>query len=403
MIFHFAPNQTSFQCKCSYMVILAFLLFIVGCSTDTNKPNTNTNDMDSQTLSLSTKEFGTTQSGEQVQYFELTNKNGMQVGIINYGGIVTKVIVPDNKGQMGDVVLGHDNIRGYEEESDYFGCIAGRYANRIAKGTFLLDGKTFQLPKNNNGNSLHGGVEGFDQKIWAAQPVESPDHVGVKLTYTSKDGEEGYPGTLDCTVTYTLNNENELRIDYLATTDQSTIINLTNHSYFNLKDGGASPILDHELQLNASRYTPVDETLIPTGELVTVAGTPFDFSAPTAIGKRIAVADQQLAFGLGYDHNYVLDDTTDQMKLAGTVYEPVTGRVLEVLTTEPGIQFYSGNFLKGNITGKNGTVYQHRTGICLETQHFPDSPNQAEFPSVVLRPGEQYQSATIYRFKLKAQ
>lgn len=354
--------------------------------------------VDHQILSvtISKKSFGKTKDGNEVSYYKMRNENGMTVGIIDYGGIVTNIYVPDRNGTIGDVVLGHEGIRGYEEENDYFGCIAGRFANRIGNGTFSLDGTAYQLPKNNNGHSLHGGVKGFDQQIWKAEVI--PNEGKLELSYVSEDGEEGYPGELSCKITYSINDENELRVDYKATTNKATIINLTNHSYFNLKDGGASSILDHEIQIMSDYYTPVSEGLIPTGEILSVKDTPFDFSEFVKIGKWIDALNEQLELGLGYDHNYVLRKNEDELGLAATVLEYVSGRKMEVYTTEPGIQFYSGNFLKGDITGKEGTVYNHRSGLCLETQHFPDSPNNPHFPSVILRPGETYQSSTIFRF-----
>jgi len=352
-------------------------------------------------VNVTERSFGKTKDGLPVQYYKITNDNGMIVGITTYGGAITKVVVPDKFGNFGDVVLGHDNIIGYEEKNDYFGAITGRYANRIGKGQFTIDKNSYQVPINNNGNSLHGGIRGFDKRVWDGKSFENEDKAGVVLTYISGDGEEGYPGELTCMVTYTLNNENELRIDYNAITTGPTVLNLTNHSYFNLKDGGASSILDHELQIRASSITPVDKGLITTGELTPVEGTPFDFRKPRKIGERINAHNQQLEFGLGYDHNFVLDKEGSDLSLITTVYEAESGRIMEVLTTEPGIQFYSGNFLKGNITGKRKVAYQHRTGFCLETQHFPDSPNKPNFPSVLLRPGEKFESTTIYRFGLK--
>jgi len=352
-------------------------------------------------VSVTERSFGKTKDDLPVQYYEITNDNGMIVGIITYGGTVTKIVVPDKLGNFGDVVLGHDNIVGYEEKSDYFGAIVGRYANRIGKGQFTIDGKSYQVPINNNGNSLHGGIRGFDKRVWDGKSFENEDNAGVVLTYISGDGEEGYPGELSCTVSYTLNNENELRIDYNATTTAPTVLNLTNHSYFNLKDGGASSILNHELQIRASSISPVDKDVNTTGELTPVEGTPFDFRKSRKIGERINADNQQLEFGLGYDHNFVLDKKGSDLSLITTVYEAESGRTMEVLTTEPGIQLYTGNFLTGNITGKRNVAYQHRSGFCLETQHFPDSPNKPNFPSALLRPGEKFESTTIYRFGLK--
>lgn len=337
--------------------------------------------------------------GRMVSLFMLTNASGGQVGITEYGGIVVSLKVPDRHGQFGDVVLGFDTLDAYVADTPYFGAITGRYANRIAGGRFSLDGTDYELAVNNAPNALHGGIKGFDKVVWNGAPNAEGD--GVAFKYVSADGEEGYPGTLTAQVTYTWTDDHELRIDYEATTDKPTVINLTNHSYFNLKDGGASPILDHELMIDSDSYTPVDETSIPTGELAALEGTPLDFRQPTAIGARIGDDHEQLRFGAGYDHNYALNQESESLALAATVYEPESGRVMEVLTTEPGVQFYSGNFLDGHHVGKGGVAYEHRSGLCLETQHFPDSPNQPEFPSTVLRPGETYSTQTVYRFSTR--
>ncbi|MBN1154441.1 galactose mutarotase [candidate division KSB1 bacterium] len=351
-------------------------------------------------MNIEKQPFGVTNENVAVDLYTLTNNNGMTVKITNYGGIVTSIIVPDEDGNLSDVVLGHDNVEAYVKVNPYFGCIVGRYGNRIAKGKFKLNNKTFTLATNDGPNHLHGGLKGFDKVVWTAQEVKTDSTVGLELSYLSEDGEEGYPGNLTVKVIYTLTNDNTLQIDYEATTDQPTIVNLTNHSYFNLKDAGATPILDHELMLDADYITPVDKTLIPTGELRPVSGTPFDFTTSTPIGARIDAEDQQIKFGLGYDHNFVINGADGTLKLVGKLTEPTTGRVMEVYTTEPGIQFYSGNFLDGTITGKNGTVYKHRHGLCLETQHFPDSPNQPKFSSTVLNPGELYKTTTVYKFML---
>jgi aldose 1-epimerase len=303
-------------------------------------------------------------------------------------------MVADKNGKKDDVVFGYDSLQGYYNGRAYFGCVAGRYANRIANGQFRLDGKTYDLAKNNGPNSLHGGLKGFDKVVWTAKQ----DDGGLTLTYTSKDGEEGYPGNLTVTVMYSLKNDNSLQIDYSAVTDKATLVNVTNHSYFNLEGQGQGDILDHELQFNADGFTPVDSTLIPTGEIRKVAGTPFDFTSPHKIGERINdTSDLQIKYGLGYDHNFVLNGETGKMKLAARVKAPISGRIMEVHTTEPGVQFYSGNFLNGSEKGK-GSVYGYRTGFCLETQHFPDSPNQPSFPSAVLKPGEEYRSTTVFKF-----
>jgi aldose 1-epimerase len=340
--------------------------------------------------------------GEPVERYTLSNDNGMAVSILTYGGIVQSIMVPDRDGNLGDVALGFDNIEDYVDKSPYFGAIVGRYANRIALGRFELEGETYELAINNDPNTLHGGEKGFDKVIWAAEEVDNPDGPSVALSYTSPDGEEGYPGTLDVTVTYTVTRDNELRIEYAATTDAPTVVNLSNHTYFNLAGEGSGSIFDHELQLNASAFTPVDETLIPTGEIAPVEGTAFDFTTAHPIGDDIRDAsDEQVLIGLGYDHNFVLDrDAPDDTSMteAAVVTEPSTGRVMTVSTTEPGVQFYSGNFLNGAFGGKSGQTYRQGDGFCLETQHFPDSPNQPNFPSTELRPGEEFSSMTVYAF-----
>ena len=345
--------------------------------------------------------FGTTPEGQAVELFTLTNANGVEVRFTNYGGIITSVKVPDREGKLEDVTLGFDSLENYLGDHPYFGSLIGRYGNRIAKGRFSLDGKEYKLATNNGPNHLHGGPKGFHKVVWNAEPFQNDSSVGAVLTYTSPDGEEGYPGTLQTEVTYTLTNDNELAFEYQATTDKATPVNLTQHAYFNLAGDGERDILGHELTLNASRFTPVDSTLIPTGDIATVKNTPFDFTQPVAIGARIDQDNQQLKHGGGYDHNWVLDRQGDSLSLAARLYEPESGRVMEIFTTEPGIQFYSGNFLDGSITGKNGNVYQHRYGLALETQHFPDSPNQPNFPSTIVRPGEQYRSKTVYKFSVQ--
>ncbi len=341
--------------------------------------------------------FGKMSDGQTIELYTLTNKNGVQVGIINYGGRVVSIRVPDRQGQMADVVLGFDNGDGYLGANPYFGAIVGRYANRIAKGRFTLDGVEYKLAQNDGPNSLHGGVKGFDKVIWKAAEL-AKQNSALELTYLSKDGEEGYPGNLSVKVTYTLSDDNELWIDYRATTDKDTVLNLSNHSYFNLAGEGNGDILQHQMMIAASRFTPVDATLIPTGELRNVEGTPFDFRQPTVIGARIDNDDEQLKLGRGYDHNFVLDRKGAGMALAARVVEPKSGRVLEVKTDQPGIQFYTGNFLDGTIHGKGGKVYGHRFAFCLETQHFPDSPNHSGFPSTELKPGETYHQITVFQF-----
>ncbi len=343
--------------------------------------------------------FGTTPDGKEVNLYTLKNAKGCEVKITNYGGIVISLTVPDKDGNLGDVVLGYDNLDGYIKNSPYFGALIGRYGNRIGKAKFTLDGKTYTLAANDGENHLHGGKVGFDKVVWDAKEIKESGNVGLELTYFSKDGEEGYPGNLTCTVKYLWTNKNELKIEYEATTDKTTVVNLTHHSYFNLACQGN--ILDHQLMMRADKFTPVDKGLIPTSDLSDVKDTPMDFTKLTAIGSRIDQDDEQLKYGLGYDHNWVLFSYTGAMRMVASVYEPTSGRVMEVYTTEPGLQFYSGNFLDGTITGKNGVVYQHRTGLCLETQHFPDSPNKPDFPSTTLKPGEKYSTTTIYKFKTK--
>ena len=343
--------------------------------------------------------FGMTANQEPVELFTLTNANGLEARIMTYGGTVVSLKVPDRRGKFADIVLGYETLDGYLKDSPYFGSIIGRYGNRIGKGQFSLNSKQYSLPKNNGENTLHGGVKGFGKVIWNAKGVKTSDGDGLSLTYLSKDGEEGFPGNLKVTVVYTLTNNNGLKIEYSATTDKPTVVNLTHHSYFNL--AGEGSILNHELMINANRFTPVDSGLIPTGELRGVKGTPMDFTKSERIGARIDQQDDQLTQGKGYDHNWVLNNNTGKLALAARAYDPGSGRVMEVFTTEPGLQFYSGNFLDGSITGKGGQVYRHRYGFCLEAQHFPDSPNKPGFPSTVLKPGQKYKTTTIYKFSVK--
>ena len=339
--------------------------------------------------------FGQMPDGKAVESFTLTNANGIEVTAIPYGAIITSLKTPDRTGRSGDVVLGFDSLGGYLSEHPYFGAIVGRYGNRIAGGRFTLDGRTYTLARNNGPNHLHGGVKGFDKVLWTATPITPST---VAFSRTSVDGEEGYPGNLNVRVTYTLTDKNELIVEYAATTDKATHVNLTQHSYFNLSAGKSPDILGHELTINADRYTPVDGTLIPTGELAPVEGTPFDFRKRAAIGERIDQNHPQLANGKGYDHNWVLNRTGSGLQLAARVLDPVSGRTLEVRTTEPGMQFYAGNFLDGTLKGKGGQVYGRRSGFCLETQHYPDSPNQPKFPSTILKPGQEYRSQTVFTF-----
>ncbi len=346
--------------------------------------------------------FGTTAEGQAISLYTLSNAKGMEVKIINFGAIVQSLKVPDRDGKPADVVLGFDTLDGYAAEHPYFGAVVGRYGNRIAKGKFSLDGKEHTLATNNPPNALHGGLKGFDKQVWTATPLEGDDAPGLRLQLVSPDGDQGYPGTLTVTVTYTLTDDNGLEIQYEAATDAPTVLNLTNHSYFNLNGAGNGDILGHLVMINADRFTPVDETLIPTGELRPVAGTPFDFNSPKPLGRDINEDDEQIKYGLGYDHNFVLKkETPGALTLAARVHSPESGRVMEVFTEEPGLQFYSGNFLDGTNKGKGGKVYQHRFGFCMETQHFPDSPNQPGFPSVVLRPGDKYATKTMYKFSVE--
>jgi len=341
--------------------------------------------------------FGTVPEG-RVDLYTMTNSRGMEVRAMNYGGIIVSLRVPDKKGVLADVVLGFDTLDAYLNNKPYFGAIIGRYANRIANGKFTLNGAGYRLARNNGMNSLHGGLKGFDKVLWRGEQFENNQGIGVVFTYTSKNGEEGYPGNLKAKVTYTLTDQSELQIEYQATTDEATPVNLTNHSYFNLVSEGNGDILKHNLILNADRFTPVDSTLIPAGELRSVAGTPFDFTKPTAIGARIDTNNEQLAIAHGYDHNFVLSRKGSGLELAGRVHEQQTGRALEVYTTEPGVQFYTGNFLDGTITGKHGHAYNKHAGLCLETQHFPDSPNHPTFPWTILKPEQTYHSRTVYKF-----
>ena len=350
--------------------------------------------------SISKEPFGSTAEGP-VDRYTLTNASGMRVRILTYGGILQSIDVPDRHGQRADVALGFDNLPDYVAKSPYFGCITGRYANRIALGRFTLDGVTYQLPINNPPNSLHGGTVGFDKHIWAATPFQRGPDVGLVLTFTSPDGDQGYPGTLHATVTYTLTAGDAVRMEYRATTDKPTVVNLTNHTYFNLAGEGSGSIEGQVLFLNADRYTPVDPTLIPTGELARVAGTPLDFTRPTAIGARLRDGFPQLVVGRGYDHNFVLNRSSGPgLTLAARVVEPRSGRVLAVFTDQPGIQFYSGNFLDGTLVGTSHRKYRQGDGFALETQHFPDSPNHPDFPSTVLRPGGVYRTTTVFQFSV---
>lgn len=350
--------------------------------------------------SISKADFGVTANGDKAMLFTLRNKAGMVAKITNYGGIVVSLTAPDREGNFEDVVLGYDSLAEYENESPYFGALIGRYGNRIGKGQFELDGLVHQLATNNGPNHLHGGDRGFDKVVWHAEMEEGENGPGLLLSYTSADGEEGYPGTLHAVVRYTLSHDNELAITYEAETDSPTPVNLTHHGYFNLGGNAKRDILAHHLEIPAEHFTPVDETLIPTGEYRPVEGTPFDFRTAKPIGHDIGTDDEQIRFGLGYDHNWVIDQTADgAWRHMATLSDPESGRIMTIHSNEPGLQFYSGNFLDGSLTGK-GVVYQHHYGLCLETQHFPDGPNKPEFPNTILRPGERYETKTTYAFSV---
>jgi aldose 1-epimerase len=362
---------------------------LISCSSKTSE----------QKMSIEKAPFGKLADGQEVDLYTLKNAAGMEVKISNYGGIVVSWTAPDKNGKFEDITHGCDSLAGYIKGVPFFGALVGRYGNRIAKGKFTLDGQEYSLPINNGQNALHGGLKGFDKRIWTVIPTDG-EEPSLKLTYLSKDGEEGYPGNLSVEVIYTLQKDNALKIDYKATTDKATVVNLTNHAYFNLS--GDKDILNHDVVLNADKFLPVDATLIPTGELKSVTGTPFDFTTSHKIGERIDDStDVQIKFGGGYDHCWVLTDSTQNLKLAATVHEAKSGRFMEVYTTEPAIQFYTGNFLDGTIVGKKGTTYGRRSGLCLETQHFPDSPNKPSFPTTVLKPGETYKTTTVYKFSTK--
>ena len=375
-----------------FFLLPAIIIIGIACNNNSeNKKDTESNNMKP---SITEKPFGNFESKPVTEY-TLANVNGMQVGIINYGGIVTKILVPDKSGTMGDVVTGFESLDGFLQKGNpFFGALVGRYGNRIANAKFTLDGKEYKLAANNGPNSLHGGNKGFDKVWWNIEKL--PDDSSLKLTYMSKDGEEGYPGNLKVEVVYTLGSDNSLKIDYTATTDKPTPVNLTNHCYFNLSAGKDSTILNHEVMLNANKYTPVDSTLIPTGQIADVKGTPMDFTSPKKVGKEIDSVKG------GYDHNWVLNKNGNSLEKIATVYEPISGRFMEVFTTEPGIQFYTGNFLDGSLTNtKSGQKYVKHGALCLETQHFPDSPNEPSFPGTILKPGETYKQTTVYRFSVK--
>jgi len=379
--------------KINYLSVFIIVIFcsITSC--------TNTKNM--ATVTIEKKPFGQTANGDEVDQFILSTKKGMEISIITYGGIITSWTAADKNGDYRDIALGYNTLAEYETETPYFGALIGRYGNRIAKGKFSIDGEAYTLAVNNGENHLHGGLKGFDKVVWDAKTIVNDSTASLELSYLSKDMEEGYPGNLQTKVTYTLNNNDELSVKYEAKTDKPTIVNLTQHSYFNLTADFNQPILDHELVVNADSFLPVDSTLIPTGEFRNVAETPFDFRSPKAIGKQINAENIQIKNGLGYDHCWVLNDQEKGVRFVASAYESVSGRLLEIFSDEPGIQFYSGNFLDGTLPSKSKGTYQHRTGFCLETQHYPDTPNQKNFPSVRLNPGESYQSQTVFRFSVR--
>ena len=379
----------------TFFPLLPFVLFIMLSCSPQSQENSQASGVNGQpTKKISVEPYGKLQDGTEISMYTLANGKASMT-LIDYGGIILSLEVPDKDGNLVDVVLGFDSLRAYEQSNPFFGALVGRYGNRIANGRFTLDGKVYELVKNNNGNHLHGGTKGFDKVVWKVEEISSEDGTAVKLSYLSKDMEEGYPGNLNVEVIYTLTNDNTLKFDYKATTDKKTVVNLTQHTYFNL-NGGKTDILSHEMMLNADKFIPVNEALIPTGEIRSVANTPMDFRKPTKIGERINSEYEQVRFGRGYDHTWVLNG--ERLKLAAEVYEPMSGIKMTVHTTEPGVQFYTGNFLDGTLTGKNNVVYHQRTGFCLETQHFPDSPNQSNFPSVILEPGATYSTQTTYKF-----
>lgn len=395
-----------FKRAMTLLSLLALGAGLSGCGqqpSETGKNNPTKTEMTAKgtEAKLKKESFGKLPDGAEVDSYTLTNKNGVEVKITNYGATVTSIKVPDRNGKLDDVALGYDSIAGYLAKNPHLGSLAGRYANRIGKGEFKLGGKTITLAKNNGENHLHGGPNGFFKQLWKAADASGAAGVAVRMTYLSKDGEENYPGNLEATVTYTLTDRNELKIEYSATTDKETVVNLTNHSYFNLAGAGNGDILGHQLKINAKQTTPVDKTMIPTGKLADVAGTPFDFSKLTAIGARIDDPHEQIVIGKGYDHNFVLDTGGKLDAQAVEVYEPTTGRVMEVFTDQPGVQLYTANFLDGSIIGKGGKAYPRRSAFCLETQHYPDSPNKPNFPSTTLKPGEKYQTTTIYKFSAR--
>jgi aldose 1-epimerase len=382
--------------------LISLALLNVQCKSE-KKADTNTITVEEMKnpVTITKEPFGTTTDNIPVDKYTLKNEKGMEISVITYGGIITSWTAPDKNGNYQDIALGYDSLEQYEKSSPFFGALIGRYGNRIAKGKFTLDGTEYQLATNDGQNHLHGGVKGFDKVVWTASESSTDNTASLVLTYLSKDMEEGYPGNLQTKVTYTLNNDNTLEVVYEATTDKKTIVNLTQHSYFNLSGDFSKTILDHEITINADKLVPVDATLIPTGQLTDVSNTPFDFRQAKAIGKDIEANDEQLKRGQGYDHCWVLNNQNEGMRFAASAYHPESGRLMEVSTDEPGIQLYTGNFLDGTLPSKQGGTYGHRTGFCLETQHYPDSPNQKDFPSVVLNPSENYKTTTTFKFSVK--
>jgi aldose 1-epimerase len=374
------------------VLLLATTALLGGCASVAG--------LDKSKMNIVKTPFGTTKGGQPVDLYTLTNARGHVVKITTYGGTIVNLLVPDKAGQLEDVVLGFDTLRDYEERSPFFGCLTGRYANRIAKGKFTLDGQTYSLAVNNGPNHLHGGKVGFDKAVWKAAPAQTKSRVILTLTHTSPDGDEGYPGALACEVVYTWDNDDELKIDYTATTTKPTVVNLTNHSYFNLAGHSSGSVLGHLLTLHADSFTPTDATAIPTGEIRAVENTPFDFREPHPLGERINAADQQIKFGSGYDHNFVVNGSPGHLRRCAELSEPKTGRVMTVETSAPGVQLYTANFMNG-LKGKGGANYGHRGAVCLETQHFPDSPNQPAFPTTVVRPGDTYRSTTTFKFSVR--
>jgi aldose 1-epimerase len=388
--------------RCVYGFSIVSLACInVQCKGDKKVEETKVETMSTDTVSIAKSEYGTTPKGEKVDQYTLTNQKGMEVKIITFGGIISSIKVPNKEGKSEEVVIGFNSLDQYMKDNPYFGALIGRFGNRIAKGKFTLDGKEYALAINNAPNALHGGPEGFHRVIWTAEEAKSGNNAALKLKYVSKDMEEGYPGNLTVFVTYTLNNDNSLDILYEATTDKKTVINLTNHSYFNLSADFSKTVLDHEITIDADKLVPVAVTLIPTGQLTDVTNTPFDFRKPKKIGAEIEAKNEQLKNGLGYDHCWVLNNQKTGERFAASAYDTASGRLLEVFTDQPGIQFYSGNFLDGTLPMRAGGTYARRTGFCLETQHYPDSPNQKDFPTTVLNPGENYKTTTKFKFSVK--